>query len=59
MRGYDSGDGVAMARREADRPARRATCIGRSSIMSWYGDVLVSNCSLHDQSAIDGCLSRG
>lgn len=47
-----------MARREADRPARRATCIGRSSIVSCSRDVLVSNCSFDDQSAMQLMATR-
>lgn len=37
MDGYDNGDGAAVARREAYRPAKRAACIGRSSIVSCPG----------------------
>lgn len=40
MDAYESGDEAVVARREADRPARRADCIGRSSILSWCCDGL-------------------
>jgi hypothetical protein len=58
---YGGVDGFAVAHREAERPARRATCIGRSSITSWSRDGVVSSCllmprkQLMGSQAVQGC----